>query len=74
MTISRRTAILAELAALDERILVADGADHEQLRTRRLSLERELDGVFVGVASKRSQHEWEPFFRKRERQRDLRRD
>jgi hypothetical protein len=61
MTISRRTAILRELAALDEQIIAARGPDHEQLLARQRSLEVELAGLVKGVDSGRSAHEWTRF-------------
>jgi hypothetical protein len=65
MTISRRTAILAELAKLDEQIIAAASSDHEQLEIRRRSLERELAGLFVGRDEARSHHPtWGPAFKR----------
>lgn len=70
MTISRRTAILAELAALDERMLVADGADRDRLAMRQGALEAELAAMFAGVAAPRAFHStWGANFRGRERRR-----
>lgn len=64
-TPSRRTAILAELAQIDERMLVAPEADRDRLWARQRELEVELSRLFVGVAANRSHHStWGPAFRR----------